>query len=82
MGIELMEWPANSPDLNPIEHLWDELIRRVEARPAKLTTLRDLRLALLEEWENIPQENIRTLVDSMPQKCQAVIEAEGGVTRY
>ena len=47
--IETMAWPACSPDLNPIEHVWDALGRRVRAR--NLNTLQDLRRDLTEEWE-------------------------------
>ena len=82
MGIEILEWPANSPDLNVIEHLWDELIRRVQKRPRQPQTLRELREALLEEWNHIPQDVIRKLVESMRDRCEAVIAANGGVTRY
>ena len=41
-----------------------------------------LRVALLEEWDNIPQRTISTLIDSMRNRCALVIEANGGVTRY
>ena len=81
-GITLLDWPANSPDLNPIEHLWDELARRVNEREVVPTTLQQLRVALLEEWDNIPQRTISTLIDSMRNRCALVIEANGGVTRY
>ena len=47
-----MEWPASSPDLNPIENLWDQLGR---ARVTNTTTLADLRQMLVEEWDAIPQ---------------------------
>ena len=76
-----MEWPANSPDLNPIEHLWDELGRAVRRRVTDQTTLADLRELLVEEWDVIPQQRVRTLVNSM-RRCQAVINTFGGYTRY
>ncbi|GFS73614.1 dynamin-1, partial [Trichonephila clavipes] len=53
--IQRMEWPACSPDLNPIEHVWDILGRRIAARPRPPATVRDLEIALLEEWNSIPQ---------------------------
>lgn len=81
-GIHTMNWPPLSPDLNPIEHLWDLLDRRVRRRPDPPQTLQQLTNALIEEWENIPQEDIRRLVRSMPRRCQAVIRANGRHTRY
>lgn len=80
--IEVMEWPALSPDLNPIEHLWDMLDRRIRNRPAAPQTIQQLTDALLEEWERIPQEDIRRLIRSMPRRCAATINVGGGHTRY
>lgn len=80
--IEVMEWPAISPDLNPIEHLWDLLDRKIRNRHQAPRTLQELGDALKEEWENIPQEEIQNLIGSMPRRCQAVIECRGGHTRY
>ncbi|GFV03148.1 transposable element Tcb2 transposase [Trichonephila clavipes] len=53
--IQRMEWPVCSPDLNPIEHVWDMLGRRIAARPRPPATVRDLEIALLEEWNSIPK---------------------------
>jgi len=81
-NIETLPWPSKSPDLNPIEHLWDELERRPRQRQRAPTNLQDLWNAVQEEWNNIPQYKVRKLVASMRSRCQAVIEAQGGHTRY
>ncbi|GFX33154.1 transposable element Tc1 transposase [Trichonephila clavipes] len=54
--IERMDWPARSPDLNPIEHVWDFLGRRLAARTLPPVTIRELQLALQDEWAAIPQQ--------------------------
>ena len=77
-----LDWPPYSPDLAPIEHLWDELDRRVRRRRNTPNTLGQLRTALLEEWENIPMRKINALVNSMQRRIRAVINARGGYTRY
>uniref|UniRef100_A0A668ACI7 Tc1-like transposase DDE domain-containing protein n=1 Tax=Myripristis murdjan TaxID=586833 RepID=A0A668ACI7_9TELE len=73
---EGMEWPALSPDLNPIENLWDQLSRRVEARSSVPQNLNVLRAALQEEWDAMPQQTISRLVNNMRRRCQAVIDAD------
>jgi transposase len=80
--IRTLPWPALSPDLNPIAHLWDELGRRVRNGLNPPETLDELRRALIQEWNNIPQTFIRNLIGSMRHRCQAVINARGGHTRY
>ncbi|GFW97508.1 transposable element Tcb2 transposase [Trichonephila clavipes] len=62
-GIVRMEWPACSPDMNPIEHVWDALGRRVAGRQPPPQTLQGLERALLEEWDRIPQLVINSLID-------------------
>ncbi|KAL6465422.1 hypothetical protein MHYP_G00255550 [Metynnis hypsauchen] len=64
-GVPQMEWPAFSPDLNPIKNLWDQLNRCVEARNSVPQNLKDLRAALQEEWDAKPQQTISRLVNSM-----------------
>ena len=80
VNILRLQWPSRSPDLNPIEQVWDMLGRRVRQR--NIETLPELRRALLEEWENIPQESITNCVASMPNRLMEVIRARGGNTRY
>jgi len=81
-GIERMEWPARSPDLNPIEHAWDMLQRRISASDRQPRTVQELQILLAEEWLRIPVADIRRLILSFPQRCREVIDARGGHTRY
>ncbi len=81
-GIARMDWPAVSPDLNPIEHLWDNLGRKVTPRLNPDSTVNDLRRILLEEWDQIPQESVNTLIHSMRRRCTECIQAAGGHTHY
>lgn len=81
-NVDVLPWPAMSPDLNPIEHVWDELGRRVTRRQAPPTTRAQLVQALHEEWAAIPQAVIQRLVNSMQDRVTACIRARGGVTRY
>ena len=80
--IVRMEWPARSPDLNPIEHAWDMLQTAVSSCPVQPASIQELRQALLEEWDQIPPYKIRRLISSMLRRRQAVIEARGHHTHY
>lgn len=81
-GITRMVWPALSPDLNPIEHVWDALQRRISSRPHAANNVNELAIALQEEWDALPGDLINSIVESMPRRCEAVIRAQGGATRY
>jgi hypothetical protein len=71
-NIEVMEWPANSPDLNPIEHLWDTCYKRIrEHQPIR--NLQYVEELLLQEWELLLQEAISNLIRSMPRRCAELI---------
>lgn len=80
--IERMDWPPFSPDMNPIEHVWDMLHRAVQRRPNVPTTLPELREAAIEEWRNLSQEDIDYIILRMPVRVQALIRARGGNTDY
>uniref|UniRef100_A0AAZ3P8U8 Transposase n=1 Tax=Oncorhynchus tshawytscha TaxID=74940 RepID=A0AAZ3P8U8_ONCTS len=81
-GIDAMDWPARSPDLNPIEHIWDIMSRSIHQRHVAPQTVQELADALVQVWEEIPQETIRHLIRSMPWHCREVIQARGGHTHY
>ena len=80
-NIAVLDWPARSPDLSPIEHLWDYLGRKVRARN-DVNDVRDMDRALHDEWNRIPLRVIRTLINSMRRRCIAVRAVNGGHTRY
>ena len=88
--IPIMEWPPQSPDLNPIENLWTELKVRFHQRflelfnhPSKSLEARyRYSEGLQEVWYSQGMELIEALIESMPRHCQAVIEAQGGWTKY
>ncbi|GFU71602.1 retrovirus-related Pol polyprotein from transposon opus [Trichonephila clavipes] len=65
-GIVRMELTACFPDMNPIEHVWDALGRRVAGRQPPPQTLQELERDLVKEWDRIPQLVINSLIDSMP----------------
>lgn len=78
--VKVLEWPSQSPDLNPIEHLWEELDRRIRIK--NYANKDALYEALKNEWEKIPIDRLEKLVDSMPARCKAVINAKGYATKY
>ncbi|GFU25508.1 transposable element Tcb2 transposase [Trichonephila clavipes] len=71
--IERMDWPAGSPDLNLIEHVWDFLGRRLAALTLPPVTIRELRLAHQDEWAAMPQQLIHTLILSMGTRCETCL---------
>lgn len=76
--------PPQSPDLNPIEHLWEELDRRIRLPHirCKITNKETLKTELLAAWNAIPPTITRNLVQSMQKRLQAVITTNGGPTKY
>ena len=77
-----MGWPARSPDLNPIEHVWDALGRRIAALNPPPTTLQGLRTALTQQWALLPTALINTIILSMEHRCRACIAARSDHTPY
>ena len=80
-NVNVLPWPAVSPDMNLIEYIWDYLGRKVRAR-RNVHHLRDLENALIQEWNNIPNVIIRCYLRSMRGRLTACINSRGGHTRY
>ncbi|KAK7089508.1 hypothetical protein V1264_024528 [Littorina saxatilis] len=81
-GVNRMEWPACSPDLNPIENLWDELDRKVRSNHPPLRDVQHLYQMLQAEWQALPQRIFTTLVNSMRTRCVECQNSHGGYTHY
>jgi transposase len=81
-GFKVLPWPAQSPDLNPIEHLWDHLKRKLgeyERAPAGILELWE---RVQVEWDKIEPEVCQNLIESMPRRVAAVVKAKGWHTKY
>uniref|UniRef100_A0A8C4X2W4 Tc1-like transposase DDE domain-containing protein n=1 Tax=Erpetoichthys calabaricus TaxID=27687 RepID=A0A8C4X2W4_ERPCA len=76
-GIDTIDWPPFSPDLNPIEHLWGIMFRSIQYHQVAPQTVQELSDALVQIWEEIPQDTIHHLIRSMPRHCQARIQVRG-----
>ncbi len=81
-NIPVLAWPAYSPDMSPIEHVWDALDRCIRQRVPVPANIQKLRTAIEEEWANFPQATINNLNNSKGRRCVALCEANGGHTRY
>jgi len=81
-NIEVLPWPAQSADLNPIEHVWDILKVQIGRREKRPTSIHELWEVALEEWELIPLDMVQNLYKSMPRRVEAVLKARGGHTKY
>jgi transposase len=85
LGFQPIYWPAKSPDLNPIESIWDDMKDWVDERLP--SDDRDLPYSTLRElvqgaWDSIPAERFYHQISTMPARCQAVLNANGGHIRY
>ncbi|GFX79700.1 transposable element Tc1 transposase [Trichonephila clavipes] len=76
--FQTLPWPACSPDLSPVEHVWDQLKREMPS----CHSVHDLELAVQDLWAHLTQDNMRCLINSVPGRVVACIAAGGGPTRY
>jgi hypothetical protein len=82
LKLTVLPWPARSPDLNPIEHLWRELKQRLADYETHATSPHVLWERIQLEWEKITEHDCLKLVESMPSRVRAVLKAKGGHTKY
>jgi transposase len=81
-GIKVLKWPAQSPDLNPIEHLWQYLKRQLAKYETEPAGMLELWERVEAEWNAIPAQVCLELIESMPRRIMAVLMAKGGYTKY
>ena len=74
-SIEVLSWPPQSPDLNPIENLWGEINRKLRKRTFQ--SEEQLFDSLKQEWVNLSNDYLKKLVESMPNRCRKVIKSRG-----
>ncbi len=79
-GVTVLDWPANSPDMNPIENLWGIVKRKM--RDTRPNNADDLKATVKETWASIPPQQCHKLITSMPRQIEAVIKAKGAPTKY
>ncbi len=79
-GVTVLDWPANSPDLNPLENLWGIVKRKM--RDTRPNNADDLKAAIKATWASIPPQQCHKLITSMPRRIETEIKAKGAPTKY
>ncbi|GFX58095.1 uncharacterized protein TNCV_4048531 [Trichonephila clavipes] len=82
MVVQKLDWPSQSPNLNPMDYLWDQLERRLRSQPIRTSSLQALTSAMMDVWKAIPMVTYQKWVESLSKCVQAAIHAKGGPTSY
>ena len=80
--IKKLWWHPQSPDQNPIENVWEMMLRYVRSQKKQPSSLAELREALKEVWESFPQEQIRKLYKGLPNRVDDIKKMKGKATKY
>ncbi|CAK9832681.1 Transposable element Tc3 transposase [Anthophora retusa] len=81
-NIPLLDWPARSPDINPIENLWGILVRRIFSDNRTYSNVNELKHAIVETWNNIEENIVKNLISSMPNRIFDIIRGGGNTINY
>ena len=77
-GVQQLPWPARSPDLSPIEHVWDIMKRERTLSSKPVTTIAELRQWMQDDWDNLTQDDIQHFYDHSHPRIHACIVTRGG----
>lgn len=81
-GIQVMDWPACSPDLNPVENIWGILSRRVYQHNKVYGSVQDLKAAIEREWAALDPQLLTTLANSLDNRLAEVLKSNGSAINY
>uniref|UniRef100_A0A7I4YE78 DDE_3 domain-containing protein n=1 Tax=Haemonchus contortus TaxID=6289 RepID=A0A7I4YE78_HAECO len=81
-NITVLEWPACSQDLNPMENVWAFIVKKIYDEAKQYNTVEELKLSVLDAWTNLDPNLIASLVDSMPRRIGEVLANNGEPTHY
>ncbi|OWZ12507.1 Transposable element [Phytophthora megakarya] len=82
IGVQLLDWPARSPDLNPIENVWAILARKLCGHGMQYNSVPELTAAVMKAWNSAKMNELQDLLDTMPARCFEVARKNGEKTHY
>lgn len=80
--ILVLEWPARSPDINPIENLWGQLVRDIYADCRQFNSVNELKTAITQAWDRVTAKQLMDLANSMPKRVNLLIKGGGKPIKY
>ncbi len=81
-GIVVLEWPARSPDLNTMKHVWAWIGSQESRQLRRPFTVQDLTRVIIHAWDTLSQETINSLILSVSRRCIEGVNSDGGHTHY
>lgn len=81
-GVQVMDWPALSPDLNPMENVWAMLTRAVYAGGKQYNSTDELQASIISSWEQLQQNKLKTLITTLPNQIYKVCVKQGMFIGY
>ena len=81
-NINVFDWPACSPDLNPMENIWGHIVRQIYVGNRQYASVNELKVAISEAWRELTLARLQNHVESMPDRIYEVIRSGGRAINY